>query len=315
MRTPLSAPELKYAPLALARVDAAGTFAGYASLFDREDLGRDVVLRGAFRDSLAARGAAGIRMLFQHDPKEPVGVWQTIREDALGLYVEGRLALDVARAREVHALMRAGALDGLSIGFRTVTGRRDPRTGIRRLAKVDLWEISIVTFPLLPGARIAHVKSRARSLAATIAAATRLLRRSTRPPRRSRTWSGRAAGPLGSFRPPTRKYSPDQPRLPAGQSGGGQWTNGGSNTADPSTEPEGATILVAGGRKRGGIPKALYDWTVRQFVSTYCKASIREELPSDFNDISIKEMLELAQSGDRRAQTCKKLLERSKYRK
>jgi HK97 family phage prohead protease len=173
----LPAPELKFAPLALQRVDAAGTFAGYASLFDTEDLGRDVIARGAFRDSLAAGGAAGVRMLFQHNPAEPIGVWESIREDALGLHVRGRLTLAVARSREVHALMRAGALDGLSIGFRAVAGRRDPRTGIRRLIKVDLWEISIVTFPLLPGARIAHVKARrARLLPDTIAAATRMLR-------------------------------------------------------------------------------------------------------------------------------------------
>jgi Escherichia/Staphylococcus phage prohead protease len=173
----LPAPELKFAPLALQRVDAAGTFAGYASLFDTEDLGRDVIARGAFRDSLAAGGAAGVRMLFQHNPAEPIGVWESIREDALGLHVRGRLTLAVARSREVHALMRAGALDGLSIGFRAVAGRRDPRTGIRRLIKVDLWEISIVTFPLLPGARVAHVKARrARLLPDTIAAATRMLR-------------------------------------------------------------------------------------------------------------------------------------------
>ncbi len=178
----LPAPELKFTPLALERVDAAGTFAGYASLFGKEDLGRDVIVRGAFRDSLAARGPAGIKMLFQHNPSEPIGVWIEVREDALGLYVRGRLTLDVARAREVHALMRAGALDGLSIGFRTVAGRRDPKTGVRRLTRVDLWEISIVTFPLLPGARVAHVKARPpRPLSETIAVATRLLHLSARP--------------------------------------------------------------------------------------------------------------------------------------
>src|SRR5207244_960742 len=98
------------------------------------------------------------------------------------LYVRGRLMLDVSRAREVLALMRAGALDGLSIGFRAVTGRRDAKTGIRRLTKVDLWEISVVTFPLLPEARVAHVKARQpRPLIEAITAATRLLRLSSRP--------------------------------------------------------------------------------------------------------------------------------------
>jgi HK97 family phage prohead protease len=172
------APELKFTALDLKRVDAAGTFAGYASLFNKEDMGHDIVLPGAFRESLEMRGPAGIKMLFQHNPSEPIGVWDQITEDARGLYVRGRLMLDVARAREVLSLIRAGALDGLSIGFRAIKGRRDAKTGIRRLEKVDLWEISIVTFPLLPEARVAHVKARRpRPLIETIAAATRLLRR------------------------------------------------------------------------------------------------------------------------------------------
>jgi hypothetical protein len=177
MRTTTPAPELKFSALDLKRVDAAGKFAGYASLFNKEDMGHDIVLPGAFRESLATRGPTGIKMLFQHNPSEPIGVWDQLTEDARGLYVRGRLMLDVARAREVLSLMRAGALDGLSIGFRAIRGRRDAKSGIRRLAKVDLWEISVVTFPLLPEARIAHVKARRpRPLIETIAAATRLLR-------------------------------------------------------------------------------------------------------------------------------------------
>ncbi len=154
-----------------------GSFEGYASLFEIADLGGDVIASGAFRDSLRARGVNGIRMLFQHDPNQPIGAWAELREDARGLFVRGRLTLEVARAREVLALMRAGALDGLSIGFKAVTGRRDARSGIRRLTRIDLWEISIVTFPLLPYARVAHVKAgSARTLEETIVAATRLVR-------------------------------------------------------------------------------------------------------------------------------------------
>ncbi|MBX9592498.1 MAG: HK97 family phage prohead protease [Hyphomonadaceae bacterium] len=156
-----TAPELKFTALDLKQVETDGTFSGYASLFNTEDLGRDVVLPGAFRDSLAKRGPRGIKMLFQHRPEEPIGVWEQLKEDARGLFARGRLMLDVARARETLALMRAGALDGLSIGFRAVVGQRDARTGVRRLAKIDLWEISIVTFPLLADARVAHVKARA----------------------------------------------------------------------------------------------------------------------------------------------------------
>jgi hypothetical protein len=185
-RTPLAAPEVKFTPLDFKAVAADGAFEGYASLFDKEDLGHDIIAPGAFRDSLALRGPAGIKMLFQHNPSEPIGVWDIVREDARGLWVRGRLMREVARAREVLALMRAGAIDGLSIGFRAVKGRRDPRTGVRRLDKVDLWEISVVTFPLLPEARVAQVKSQDRGrLAAAIAAATFLLRARTSrlPPR------------------------------------------------------------------------------------------------------------------------------------
>jgi HK97 family phage prohead protease len=172
--------EQKFTPLDLKRIEPDGTFSGYASLFNEEDMGRDIVLPGAFRDSLGQRGAAGIRMLYQHKPDEPIGVWESLREDSRGLFARGRLMLAVARAREVLALMRAGALDGLSIGFRAVTGKRDARTGIRRLARIDLWEISIVTFPLLPEARVAQVKSDTdRRLVATISAATHLIHRAT----------------------------------------------------------------------------------------------------------------------------------------
>lgn len=152
--------EAKFTALDLKATDENGEFEGYASLFNREDLGHDVVLPGAFSHSLAARGADGIRMLFQHDPAEPIGVWEDLREDARGLYAKGRLLLDVSRAREVRSLMRAGAIDGLSIGFKTNRAQRDAKTGIRKISQIDLWEISIVTFPMLPEARITAAKSR-----------------------------------------------------------------------------------------------------------------------------------------------------------
>jgi HK97 family phage prohead protease len=159
MLQPASDREVKYARADLTQVDADGTFAGYASLFGRADLGRDMVMPGAFRTSLTKRGPAGIKMLFQHDPNEPIGIWEEIHEDANGLVVRGRLMTDVGRAREVLALMRAGALDGLSIGFKTVRGRTDAATGVRQLLEVDLWEVSVVTFPMLPDARVSAVKA------------------------------------------------------------------------------------------------------------------------------------------------------------
>ena len=151
--------EVKFTSLDLKAVDVDGSFEGYASLFNKEDLAGDVVAPGAFADSLKQRGVSGIKLLFQHDANQPIGVWTALREDARGLYAQGRLMPEVAKAREVQALMRAGALDGLSIGFRTVKGRRDRMSGTRRLEKVDLWEISVVTFPLLPEARVASMKA------------------------------------------------------------------------------------------------------------------------------------------------------------
>ena len=157
-RPPEVAREVKFCELDLKAVALDGVFEGYASLFNKEDLGHDIVEPGAFRASLAERGAGGIKMLYQHDPAQPIGVWLKAQEDARGLFVRGRLMTEVAKGREVLSLMRAGALDGLSIGFRMVKGARD-RFGVRRLAKIDLWEISVVTFPMQPEARVSTVKA------------------------------------------------------------------------------------------------------------------------------------------------------------
>jgi len=141
-----------------ATIASDGTVEGYASLFGAVDQARDMVMPGAFTQSLRRRGIRRVPMLFQHDPAEPIGVWLDLHEDTRGLWARGRLIPEVMRARELLALLRAGTADGLSIGFRTVKGRVDPRTRIRKLEAIDLWEISIVTFPLLPGARVRAVK-------------------------------------------------------------------------------------------------------------------------------------------------------------
>lgn len=124
---------------------------GYASLWGVADLNGDVVQAGAFADSLARTGAAGVRMLNQHDAHAPIGVWETLEEDARGLFVRGRIEDWSPQARFAAALSRAGALDGLSIGYRAARARREGR--LRVLSAVDLWEVSLVTFPMLPGAR------------------------------------------------------------------------------------------------------------------------------------------------------------------
>jgi hypothetical protein len=147
---------------------ADNEFAGYASLFGIADGAGDVVERGAFAASLRRRPPNEVRMLYQHSASEPIGVWSEIREDARGLFVRGRLVLDVVRAREVRALIRDGALDGLSIGFRTRRARKDG--AYRRLSEIELWEISVVTFPLLAGSLVTAVGGDATVKALRIAA-------------------------------------------------------------------------------------------------------------------------------------------------
>ena len=129
--------------------------AGYASLFGACDRGGDVVAPGAYKASLARLVAEDrqVKMLWQHDPAQPIGVWDEVREDARGLYVKGRLLDSVGRAREAAALIEAGAIDGLSIGYRTVRARKNDK-GRRLLQELELWEVSLVTFPMLPSARV-----------------------------------------------------------------------------------------------------------------------------------------------------------------
>ncbi|MFY9601999.1 MAG: HK97 family phage prohead protease [Pseudolabrys sp.] len=158
MLAPLSEPTTASVFAPRTTIDTDGTVEGYASLFGEVDQARDMVMRGAFADTLTARGIRRVPMLFQHDPSEPVGIWLDLREDHRGLFARGRLIPEVARGRELLSLLRAGAIDGLSIGFRTAKARIDPKTRIRRIYAVDLWEISIVTFPMLTGARVRAVK-------------------------------------------------------------------------------------------------------------------------------------------------------------
>lgn len=129
---------------------------GYASLWGVADLNGDVVARGTFSNSLAKTGAGGVRMLHQHEGRAAVGVWDRMVEDERGLFVEGRIMDWSAEGRFARALSRAGALDGLSIGFRSSRARREGR--LRVLVEVELWEVSLVTFPMLPGARFRVVQ-------------------------------------------------------------------------------------------------------------------------------------------------------------
>jgi len=136
-----------------------GIFKGIASVFGELDSFNDKVAKGAFKQSLKDRGPSGIKMLWQHRPSEPIGIWTDLKEDSKGLLVEGKLALGTQRGREAHELLKMGALDGLSIGFVSKKTEIDEDTGIRTLKEIDLWEISLVTFPALHSARITQVKA------------------------------------------------------------------------------------------------------------------------------------------------------------
>ncbi len=130
-----------------------GRIAGYASLFDVVDGCGDEVAPGAFAASLR-RAERRPKLLWQHDPARPIGVWDALREDERGLHASGRLLTEIQSGAEAAVLLRAGAVDGLSIGYRAVRAARSEAGG-RRLLEIDLWEISLVTFPMLPEARAA----------------------------------------------------------------------------------------------------------------------------------------------------------------
>jgi HK97 family phage prohead protease len=138
-----------------------GLLEGYGSVFDVEDSYGDVVRPGAFKDSLAEWKARGSlpKMLWQHDPSQPIGKWDEMEEDGRGLRVRGHLLLSVSKARECHEMLKAGLIDGLSIGFRTIERSWNDDENIRYLLKVQLWEISVVTFPANADSLVDDIKN------------------------------------------------------------------------------------------------------------------------------------------------------------
>ena len=151
--------EEKGAPVSdLKALTDEGEFEGYASVFGEIDDDNDVVVAGAFQESLRRRGPGQIKLLWQHMTSEVIGKWLEVREDRRGLYVKGKLLLGIQRARECYELMREEALDGLSIGFRTIQDEYDGDTGVRRLIEIELREVSLVTFPALEAATVSLVK-------------------------------------------------------------------------------------------------------------------------------------------------------------
>ena len=156
--------ELRYIdrPFEVKEVQEDGVFEGFGSIFGNVDSYKEIVAPGAFTESLAGWKAAGRLppVLWQHRSGEPIGPYLAMEEQAIGLHVKGQLLVnDVQRAKEARALMKAKAVNGLSIGFVTREDSYDRVTGIRTLKKVDLWEVSVVTFPANPAAQISSVKS------------------------------------------------------------------------------------------------------------------------------------------------------------
>ena len=137
-----------------------GTFEGYGSVFGNKDLGNDVIEAGAFSKSLKRRKPQNVKLLYQHKSDMPIGVFDEIKEDAHGLVVKGRLALKTQAGAEAYELLKMGALDGLSIGFRVNPKEvsYDKRGNKRIIKEVDLMEVSLVTFPMNPQATVRSVK-------------------------------------------------------------------------------------------------------------------------------------------------------------
>lgn len=144
-------------PIELKSFGDSGSFDGYAAIFGNVDLGGDVIERGAFKDIVKGRNGK-VKILNQHNMRDPIGV-ADVKEDDTGLRFEGQLILESASARSAYALMKGGALDGMSIGYDVLEGgAKILQSGIRQLKALKLWEISPVTFGMNQMAGIDSVK-------------------------------------------------------------------------------------------------------------------------------------------------------------
>ena len=137
-------------------VSEDGLFSGYGSVFGVVDSYKEIVVPGAFTESLATKKPS---LLWQHRSGEPIGVYTTVKEDSVGLHVDGKLALKTARGAEAYELLKMGAVTGLSIGYQVRDESYDRVSGINTLKKLDLWEVSLVTFPANDAARVTGVKT------------------------------------------------------------------------------------------------------------------------------------------------------------
>jgi uncharacterized protein len=140
------------------QVTETGEFEGYASTWGNVDLGGDIMRAGAFDESLRTRPTDKVKMLWQHDTRQPIGKWLQLSSDNKGLYARGQLLLDTNGGKETYAFMKAGAIDGLSVGYRTIESEYDSENDIRTITKANLMEVSVVTFPMNEMATVSSVK-------------------------------------------------------------------------------------------------------------------------------------------------------------
>lgn len=133
------------------------TISGYGSVFGNKDNGGDIVMPGAFKECIASGRKP--KMLWQHDPSQPIGAWDELREDENGLFMKGRISKKAAKGAEIAELVKMGAIEGLSIGYRTQEYEINEDEGSRKLVKLDLWETSVVTFPMNELANIYAMKA------------------------------------------------------------------------------------------------------------------------------------------------------------
>ncbi len=145
----LHTPEVRFST-----TDEAGTFTGYASVWGEADAYGDTIKRGAYTRTIKRMRPA---LLWAHDTRQPIGVWSDLVEDDRGLKVTGKLVTETRQGAEALALLKAGAVNGLSIGFRAIRSERGPNGG-RVLTEIELPEISIVVMPAAAKARVTSVR-------------------------------------------------------------------------------------------------------------------------------------------------------------
>nr|WP_232503112.1 HK97 family phage prohead protease [Wolbachia endosymbiont of Cimex lectularius] len=142
--------------LSIKSIEENGVFSGYVSVFNVVDKQNDLILPGAFKENLNKDKTT---LLWQHNPSEPIGYIIDIHENDVGLYITAHLLLGIQKAEEVYLMLKTGVINGLSIGYIPIEYDIDHESEARVLRQVELWEVSLVTFPANLAAQVVNVKS------------------------------------------------------------------------------------------------------------------------------------------------------------